>query len=429
MELAPDVSEPSGAHSSGQRASVFTLHEWMLLLTLAAIQFTHIVDFMIIMPLGEIFIREMHIDQERFGHIVGAYTISAGVASLIASRFLDHFGRKRALLFLYAGFCLGTLACGLANGYWALMAARVITGAFGGVAASVVLAVVGDSFRDERRATAMGVVMTAFSVASVAGVPIGIELADALDWHKTFFALASAGAVVWTVSAIFLPTLRGHLNGGPIHAVSLKSQVLNSNHLRAFALMATLVLGSFTVFTFLANYLKQNVRLNAHELAGMYILGGAATIFTTNVVGRLADRHGKLRLFRLMAAATVLAMLAVTNLPPNFPYPLVLGATTFCFIVTSGRMVPAMAMITASAAPRERGAFMSLNSTVQHLMSGLGSMIGGLILGNSDGDEPLVGFWRVGLVAAAFTLATLWFAGHLRPAPGGEAAPDADEVG
>jgi MFS family permease len=229
--------------------------EWLLLFVLAAVQFTHIVDFMIIMPLGPVYMREMSLVPSEFGHVLAAYTISAGIASLAASRLLDRFDRKSALLVLYGGFAFGTFLCAIATNYAFLLTARIVAGAFGGVAAAVVLAIVGDVFADARRGTAMGVVMTAFSIASIAGMPAGLALVDAFGWQAPFIALTATSGLVLIMAAFALPKLRGHLAHGPASSVSTWNLVSDANHLRAFGLTAALYFGTSTVIPFLATYL------------------------------------------------------------------------------------------------------------------------------------------------------------------------------
>jgi predicted MFS family arabinose efflux permease len=405
-----------------------TAREWLLLLVLAAVQFTHIVDFMVIMPLGPVYMREMRLSPGQFGLVVAAYTVSAGVAGLLASFFLDRFDRKRALLMLYAGFTMGTLLCAVAPDYPLLLAARSVAGAFGGVSAAVVLAIVGDAFADDRRATAMGVVMSAFSAASVAGVPLGLYLADVLSWHVVFFVLGGLGALVLALAAAVLPPLRGHLGRGRGGAVNLLAVLADVNHLRAFGLMAALVLSSFVLWPYLPIYLEYNVGLAQGQLKLVYLCGGLATLVTLTLFGRLADRFGKLLVFYILALVTVVPVVLVTNLPAGLPLLLVLGVTTALMVASSGRMVPAMALITGASAPRYRGSFMSVNAAVQHFTSGLAAWVGGLFLVQEPGPKgqggPLHGFGLLGLLACAATLVGFVLAGRLRLARGGDLAPD-----
>ncbi len=428
----PDPAAPR--RREGTDPSRLSAREWLLLLVLAAVQFAHIVDFMLIMPLGSMFLNAatgdaLHLTAPQFGLVVSAYTLSAGAASLLAARFLDRFDRKTALLVLGAGFTLGTLLCAAATTYPLLLAARAVAGAFGGVCGANVLAIIGDAFPDSRRGTATGVVMTAFSIASIAGVPLGLYLAELLDWRAPFAVLAGLSAAVLALAAWVLPPLRGHLGRRRDDApVSAWAVATDPNHLRAFALMASLVAGSFLLFPYLAAYLVANVGLAEGDLKFMYVFGGLATLLTLTRIGRLADRVGKLPVFRVLAVATGVAMGLVAVLPAGLGLVGVLPVTTLLFVASSGRMVPGMALMTASAAPRVRGSFMSLNSAVQQLGAGLASWVGGLLLAKGEGGR-LDGYPLLGALACAAAVASYYLAGRLRPAADGASAPDAAATG
>src|SRR5262245_24111368 len=187
------------------------LSERWLLLLLAAVQFTHIMDFMIMMPLGPQLMRELFIGPGHLSALVAAYTISSGVVGLLAAPFLDRFDRRLLLLVAYGGFTLGTLGCALSGSAMQLAVARVVSGAFGGVAVALVLAIVSDVVPAERRAAGIGIVMTAFSLAAAVGVPFGVQLAQRFRWETPFYVMAGAAAIVWCVAFAGLPSLRGHL--------------------------------------------------------------------------------------------------------------------------------------------------------------------------------------------------------------------------
>lgn len=405
--------------------------ESLLLFVLAAIQFTHIVDFVIVMPLGPVYIREMGLSPYQFGHIVAAYTIAAGTAAIAASQWLDRFGRKAALLTLFAGFAAGTLLCAIAPNYWWLLAARTVAGACGGVAAAVVYAIIGDVFHDARRGMATGVIMSSFSVASAAGVPIGLVLAERLNWHAPFAVLGGFAILVLVLAAVVLPPLRGHLGASPPRAIGfagLFALMTDINHRRAFALSAALSVSSFTVVPYIPTFLRYNVGLTQSHIGWMYVVGGVTTLLTLTWIGRLADRHGKLRVFRLMAVATLLAILALTNLPAGAGAAVALTVTTVMMIASSGRMVPAMALITGTAVPAERAGFLSLNTAVQHFSCGVAADLGGRLLGQTGAEGPITGYALAGVASGVASLASLYLAGRLRLAPGGELAPDSPEI-
>jgi len=260
------------------------INERLLLLVLAAIQFTAIVDFLIILPLGPQYMRVFHINPGQFGLIVSAYAISAGVSGVATGYVLDRFDRKRALLVLYLGFAIGTLFCALAPTYQLLVAARVVAGAFGGVAGALILAIIGDVVPEERRGAAMGLVMSSFSVASICGVPIGLVLASTLSWHLPFFVLAILSFVVLAASVRVLPPLRGHLHhGAGQHPVARMLAVLaHTDHQMAFLFMALLSVTGFIIFPNIANFMVMNVGLTEKQLPLIYLAGGLATVFSMN---------------------------------------------------------------------------------------------------------------------------------------------------
>jgi MFS transporter, DHA1 family, inner membrane transport protein len=392
--------------------------ERLLLLMLASVQFTSIVDFMVVMPLGPQLMRSLQITPAQFGLIVSSYTIAAGIAGLSGSSFLDRFGRKAAFLSLYAGFLIGTLLCGFAWSYTTLLAARVVTGAFGGILGGMSLAIVGDVFPEERRGRATGILMSAFAVASVVGVPAGLWLGTRYGWQIPFLVLAALSLPILGVAIRALPPLRDHLHGAT-HEHPLKKIAAtfgHANHLRAFALTTALMLGSFSMIPYISVYLVANAGVLEEQLPWVFVTGGALTLVGAPMIGKLADRFGKLPVYRIVATISATLMLIISNLGV-VPLALSVGLVGSLMVSNAGRMVAALAMITGSVERAQRGGFMSANSAVQHLASGLGAYLGGLILVKKP-DGGLLHFNRVGLMAAAFTALSLWLAGRVRPARG-----------
>jgi predicted MFS family arabinose efflux permease len=390
---------------------------WVLLL-LAAIQFTTNLDFLIIMPLGPQYMRLMSITPAQFNMIVAAYAIAAGIAGVAAGFFLDRFDRKTALLGLYLGFAAGTLLCALAPTYRFLVAARAIAGAFGGVTGAVILAIVGDVIPEHRRGAAMGLVGSAFSVASIFGVPLGLVLATGFSWHVPFYVIAGISAPILLAVFRFMPALRGHLDHCRAqHPIARMLAVLmEPNHQMAFLFMVVLTCAGFTIFPTLATYMVYNVGLTEKQLPFLYMTGGFCTLFSMNWVGRWADRAGKLHVFTLMSLCASVPVIALTNLP-HVPLLVALTTSTLLMICMSGRFVPAMAMMTATVESRYRGGFMSVNSSVQQFSCGLAAWISGSILGQGPNQE-ITRYPVAGLVSLACVLACIWLARFLRPAPG-----------
>ena len=387
--------------------------ERLVLLILAAVQFTTIVDFMIVMPLGPQLMRTLHIGPAKFGLIVSSYTFAAGAAGLVASSIVDRYARRTTFMVLYAGFLLGTLFCALAPTYQTLVAARIATGAFGGILGGMALAIIGDVFPEHRRGRATGSLMTGFALASVAGVPFGLYLGTNYGWHIPFVVLAVGGLPALALVPFALPRLDAHV--GKSHAHPLRSLIETfslPNHLNAFALVVTLMIGSFTVFPYLSPYLVSNVGMIEQQLPLVYIAGGGLTLIAAPIIGRLADRYGKLLVYRLIAPASALLLIVITHLPP-VPVAVAVAVFGALMVCNVGRMIAAMAMITGSVEPHRRGAFLSANSSVQHVAAGLGAYLGGIIVTQSA-SGPLEHFGIVGWIAAIATLASLWLAGRVR---------------
>jgi predicted MFS family arabinose efflux permease len=366
--------------------------------------------------------RVFKITPGQFGLIVSAYAISAGISGVATGFVLDRFDRKKALLVLYFGFALGTLFCALAPTYHLLVLARVVAGAFGGVAGALILAIIGDVIPEERRGAAMGLVMSSFSVASICGVPLGLVLAETLNWHLPFFVLAVLSVVILVASARVLPPLRGHLIHAQLqHPVSRMLAVLShTDHQMAFLFMALLSFTGFVVFHNIATYMVLNVGLTERQLPYIYLAGGLATVFSLNWVGRWADRSGKHRVFTLMSLAATIPILLLTNLP-RVPVTLAITISTLLMVCMSGRMVPAMALMTASIEPQYRGGFMSINSSVQQFSCGIAAYLSGLVLTQASTGE-LVHFPALGLASIVCALICIYLARFLR-IPGNTVTP------
>ena len=383
--------------------------ERAMLLILAGIQFCHVLDFMIMMPLGPFLIGALGISTQEFGLLVASYSFSAAAAGVLMAPVVDRFERKRFLLVIFLAFALATLLCAAAPNFSLLLIARGLAGVFGGMMGALVHTMVADAVPFERRAMATGYVATAFSVSSIAGVPLSLLLADALGWQAPFLliALVSAGLIWFAYRA--LPDFRAHLDARrEERAVRQMLRVaIEPNHLRAMVLSCLVILGGFTVIPYITLYAIANVGIAANEIPVIYFLGGAATLVTARLIGALADRRGKVRVFRIMALAACVPVLLVTNTGP-VSLLVWLIITTLFFILVSGRMVPLLAIVGAAVKPQERGAFLSLNATVQSMAMGLASMLGGLFITEAP-DGLISGYGWVGLVAASFNvMAALW---------------------
>ncbi len=393
--------------------------ERLLLITLATIQFAHILDFMIMMPLGPILVDTLAITTQQFGLLVSSYTFTAALSGVLAAAFIDRFERKRLLLAMFALFGVATLGCGLADSYVTLLIARSAAGAFGGVLNAMVQTMVGDLIPYERRGRASGIIMSAFSVSTVAGVPLSLYLATHFGWRFPFFLIAALTALLLVPAWKMLPTLRGHLASAVlsenerVHPLVAMGQVLrDGNHLRALAYMALITLSGFMVIPYITIYSVANVGIREEDLYLLYLAGGTASFFTSRMIGRRADRHGKVRVYRWIALLSAVPLLIQTHLMPVPLWLMVIISTVF-FILVPGRMIPAMAIITSAAQPRLRGTFLSLIGAIQQLNAGLAAWIGGLII-SQDAGGHIQHYDLVGYLAVAAALVSIMLVSRIR---------------
>ena len=392
--------------------------ERWLLLTLASIQFTSVLDFMIMMPLGPQLTELFGISASEFGFLVSAYTFSAGLSGPLAATYIDRFGRKRMMLTLYPLFGAAALACSFAPTFAWLMVARVASGFFGGVLMALSQTIVAEVIPFERRGRAMGVVMTSFSVATVAGVPLALFLASHFNWHAPFLAIALMVSVCALGAAKTLPSLKGHLashtsgDSAPSLLSNLRWVLVDPNHLRAYAMSASMVFAGFAVIPYIALYLQGNAGFKPEQIPYVYLTGGICTLISARLIGHWSDRAGKAYAFRRLALLMPLPLLAMT-FSADLPMVGVLLVSSVLFVVMSGRMIPGMALIGAAADPRRRGSFMTLNSAVQSLAMGLAALVGGQILGR-DGNGHLTHYWIAALLGGGASLLSFVLASKLR---------------
>ncbi len=398
--------------------------EKYLLLTLAGIQFSHVLDFMIMMPLGPILISAFGINTHEFGLLVASYSFSAALSGLLAATFIDRFERKRLLLVMFALFGLATLACGLAPGYATLLIARGLAGAFGGVLGALVQTIVGDVIPFARRARASGVVSAAFSISTVAGVPLSLWLAEYFQWRAPFVFIAVLVVLFILIGARALPELRHHIGGEKQkHPFAAMFAVLRDpNHLRALLFSGMLIFSGFTVIPYITIYAVGNVGIAQQDIPYIYLFGGMATLVTARRIGRWADLRGKVKIYRLVATFALLPLLVVTHIGA-VPLWLWLICTTLFFVLVSGRMIPAMAIIASAAQPKLRGTFMSLNATTQSLAMGLATTLAGFIITQGD-NGMVIDYATVGYVAMTANVLAIWFVARITMHGQHAAVPD-----
>ncbi|MSU49897.1 MAG: MFS transporter [Opitutus sp.] len=384
-------------------------------------QFTHILDFMIMMPLGAQLMEVFKITPAQFTHLVASYGFAAAISGFAGGFVLDRFDRKRSLVVLYAGFGLATLACGLAPSHHALLIARVAAGAFGGLAGSMVNAMVGDIIPPERRGRAMSLVMTSFPVASVLGVPLGLVLAGKFGWHAPFFLLSGFATMVLILAGLVLPPIHTAVHDHrPLR--QMREILSHGVHLRAFALGAVLVMAGGVLIPFIAPSFIANVGLDEKvQLPITYMVGGLATALTTPLVGWLSDRMDRLKLLVIMSSGAVAVVLVITRM--GHASVVVASIMMALFMVTmSGRFAPAMTMVTNAVGARYRGGFMSVNAALQQAASAGASILAGLFVTRTPTGQ-LLGLPQLGYASIAFFILTVLLAAELRAVAPHVAAP------
>lgn len=383
---------------------------WYILI-LAAIQIAHILDFVIMMPLGPVFMRVFDITPVKFSALVSAYTFSAGIVGFFGALYADHFDRKKFLLFNFTGFIIGTFFCAIAPNFTTLLIARIIAGAFGGVLNASVLSLVADLIPFQRRGAAMGVVMSAFSISSVLGVPTGLYIANLFDWHAAFYFICILGIIFWILSFFILPsvTVRTDETNFRQKINNFRSILIQKDYLQSFSLTSVLGFGVFMIIPFIAPYMVKNVGLTEEQIPLIYFVGGICTIISARFIGRMCDKVGSFKVFRIVALISIVPIFFLTNLPAGVPLWLALIVTTLFTMFGSGRFIPAMTIVSVVVKPKERGTFMSLENASRQLAAGAASQGAGLIIGSTAAGE-LTNYNVVGYVGISTSLIAIYIA-------------------
>ncbi|MBL7543239.1 MAG: MFS transporter [Bdellovibrionaceae bacterium] len=383
---------------------MFSRQEKFLLFVIAAIQFAHIVDFMIMMPLGPQLIRIFSISAQEFSFLVASYTLFAGISGFVSSFFMDRFERKRLLLFFFTGFALSTLVCAFSPNFYFLLIARSLAGTFGGVLNSITLSIVSDNFPYEKRGTAMGWTSTSFSLASILGVPFSIYLAMKFNWHAPFVFLGATCFALFIFIFKFVPPRTVLSRGKNTPLLDPLIEVMgNRNLMMGLWFMVFIFLGQFAVIPFISPTLVANAGLAEDQLPLMYLCGGLTSIIGSPLIGRFSDRIGKHKIFIFGATLSMIPIYLLTHLGAS-PTPLILAISSVFFVSMTMRMVPAMALVSAAPAPERRGSYMSLVSSVQSLSSALASSLAGYIVVKNQTTGRLDNYQAVGYIAIFFTI-------------------------
>lgn len=363
------------------RSTVFTRYQIFVIVILAILQFTLVLDFMVLSPLGAILLEEMDITTNQFGWVVSAYAFSAGLSGLLTAGFADKFDRKKLLMFFYIGFTGGTLLCALADSFEFLLMARIVTGLFGGVIGSISFAIITDLFTLEVRGRVMGFVQMAFATSQVMGLPIGLYLANEFNWHAPFFMIVGVCVLVGIAIVAYFKPITDHLHLRTEHSafVHLRQTLSNPGYVRAFAATTLLATGGFMMMPFGSAFSVNNLGITLEQLPLLYMITGACSMIAGPLVGKYSDAVGKYRVFVIGSVVAMILVAIYCNLGVT-PLWLIIVLNVILFIGISSRIISASALMTAIPEAKDRGAFMSINSSVQQVSGGFASALAGIIV-------------------------------------------------
>lgn len=395
--------------SEQQKGRVFTPYQIFMIAVLAFIQFTVVLDFMVLSPLGAILMPKLGISTTQFGAVVSGYAFSAGISGLLAAGFADKFDRKKLLMFFYIGFLLGTALCAMANSYTTLLLARIITGIFGGVIGSVSFAIISDIFKMEVRGRVMGFVQMAFAGSQILGLPIGLWLATHFDWHAPFWMIVIIGILAGILILFKMKPITEHLkiqqdNNAVQHLIQTVS---NSFYLKAFLATILLSTGGFMLMPFGSAFSTSNLGLKLEQLPILYGITGLFMIVSGPIFGKLSDNMGKSKLFTMGSLVAMLIIAIYTHLGIT-PLWLVTIISVFMYLAVTSRMISSGALLTAVPSAKDRGAFMSINSSIQQISGGFATFIAGkIVVQRADGfleRYDILGFTVIGTMMVGIGL-------------------------
>jgi predicted MFS family arabinose efflux permease len=381
----------------------FSGYQVFMVVILSLLQFTVILDFMVLSPLGTILMKTMKMQPHQFGSVVSAYAFSAGISGILAAGFADKFDRKKLLMFFYVGFILGTLFCGLANSYETLLAARIFTGVFGGVIGSMSMAIVTDVFSLQQRGRVMSFIQMAFAGSQILGLPIGLYLATRFNWHMTFFMIVGLTVVVGIAVILKMKPLTEHLKlqtqSNPL--LHLWNTVQKRDYRIGFMATALLSMGGFMLMPFTTDFIVNNVKISLEDLPTIQVFTGISSMIVMIVIGRVTDRINKMKLFIGGSVVASIMVVIYTNMGPS-PMWLVILINMVLFMGIMGRVVPATALSSAVPEMSDRGAYMSVNASLQQMAGGFAAIFAGFIVVKQGEDAPLQNFDVLGYVMLGF---------------------------
>jgi predicted MFS family arabinose efflux permease len=387
---------------------VFTPYQVFIIAVLTFLQFTIILDFMVLSPLGEQLMKELDISTKQFGLVVSAYALSAGASGLLAAGFADRFDRKKLLIFFYIGFIIGTFFCGIAPDYHALLIARVVTGIFGGVIGSISFAIITDLFPMEKRGRVMGFVQMAFAASQILGIPIGLYLANSLGWHSPFLLIVGTSIPAGILIVVYMRPVTAHLQIQSVRnpLEHLFKTVSKPRYLQAFAATALLATGGFMLMPFGTAFSVNNLGMTREDLPLIFLITGLFSIVTGPLIGKYSDKVGKYTIFVIGSVWSIMMVLIYTH-QGMIPLWTVITFNVLLFMGISARIISSSALLTAVPDPADRGAFMGVNASLQQISGGIAAGIAGLIVHQETKTSPLEHYPVLGYVVSVTTIITI----------------------
>lgn len=387
----------------------FTGYQKFVIFILAITQFTVILDFMVMSPMGDLLMKSLTLNPAQFGVAVSAYAYSAGISGLLTAGFADRFDRKMLLLFFYIGFIAGTFFCGWAQTYPLLVAARIVTGLFGGVIGSISMAIITDLFEINRRGRVMGFVQMAFGASQVFGIPIGLYLANGWGWHAPFIVIAILASVIAFMIIIKMQPVKDHLsvqqdNNALKH---LWHTMSNRQYGVGFIATALLSIGGFMMMPFGAAFAINNLGVTPAQLPFMYMVSGVSALIVIPLIGRLSDKMDKFRLFAMASVVMMVVIVSYTHLSAT-PLSIIMFFNVVMVIGIVCRMVPSGALTTGIPELEDRGAFMSINSSMQQIAGGIAATAAGMIVIQKTQFSPIEHYDILGYIIVAISLVSLY---------------------
>ena len=389
--------------------SKFSGYQIMVITVLALTQFTVVLDFMVMSPLGDKLMKAMTLTTSQFGVAVFSYAFSAGISGFLTAGFADSFDRKKLLLFFYIGFILGTVFCGLADTYPLLIAARIVTGLFGGVIGSISMAIVSDLFTIEKRGRVMGFMQMGFGASQVLGIPISLFIANKWGWQSPFFMIVGLALIVWVIIGLKLEPITKHLEiKNKDNALRhLWHTISQKNYRIGFMATALMSLGGYMIMPWGSVYAINNLKVTENQLPILFMISGVATLLIMPIIGKLSDKMDKLKLFILASLWMIVVVLIYSNLIP-VPFWVVVMLNVFMMMGVMARMIPSISLVSELPELHDRGAFMSVNSSLQQLAGGIAAAIGGMIIVQKNNFSPIENYDTLALVVSAFVLICIY---------------------